>query len=309
MKKFVTILAVLFSGAAFSQNVGIGETTPTAMKLQVKAADSAVVLIQNSTVLGSNIKTGLFFKTGSFYSGNISTIGSGATFRMGLFTYGGATPSALIERISIADGGNVGIGKTFPQKKLDVAGDLKADTILPNAIRMAPNAGEGKVLTSDAVGNATWKNTAYGNNERFQFNIKRPAPSNNSGTFSTLYSFGTTSGSSINLAPNGIDRTITIYFTKTGLYHFDWNVYSYFGAGNYTNNGRKLFYITKCTSGCVEVLKTLKNYDTNDYLSFDRTFEMYISEVGTSLYFTTQASYNATNDDFYMTITGHLISE
>jgi hypothetical protein len=160
MKKLLLSLCVTFCFATLevtAQNVGIGETAPTAMKLQVKAADSAVALIQNATTSGSNVKTGLFFKTGNNYSGSIGTIGSGATFRMGLFTYGGATPTSLIERISISDGGNVGIGKTIPLEKLDVNGDLKADTILPTAIRMTPNAGDGKVLTSDALGNGTWQ--------------------------------------------------------------------------------------------------------------------------------------------------------
>ena len=157
MKKLLTGIALLFSATGFAQNVGVGETNPTEMKLQVKTSDSAVAMLQNSTTSGTNVKTGLFFKTGGNYSGSIATIGSGATFRMGLFTYGDPSPSGLIERISISDGGNVGIGKTIPLKKLDVNGDLRADTILPTAIRMTPNAGEGKVLTSDAAGNATWQ--------------------------------------------------------------------------------------------------------------------------------------------------------
>ncbi len=157
MKKLFTPIVLFFCVNVLAQNVGIGETAPTAMKLQVKAFDSAVALIQNGTTLGNNVKTGLFFKTGFNYSGSIATIGSGATFRMGLFTYGGSSPTSLIERISISDGGNVGIGKTFPLEKLDVNGDLRADTILPVAIRMTPNAGDGKVLTSDASGNATWQ--------------------------------------------------------------------------------------------------------------------------------------------------------
>jgi hypothetical protein len=147
MKKLMTLLSVLFSATTFAQNIGIGETAPTAMKLQVKAADSAVALIQNSTALGSNIKTGLFFKTGNFYSGSIATVGSGATFRMGLFTYGGSNPSDLVERISILDGGNVGIGTTNPSAKLEVAGSFKITD---------GSQGMNKVLTSDGFGNATW---------------------------------------------------------------------------------------------------------------------------------------------------------
>ena len=111
------ILVLIFFTMSFTlaaQNVGIGETLPTAMKLQVKSADSAVLLIQNSTGVGSDIKTGMYYKTGNSYSGGIATIGSGATFRMGLFTFGGANPSALQERLSILDGGNVGVGTTNP---------------------------------------------------------------------------------------------------------------------------------------------------------------------------------------------------
>jgi hypothetical protein len=284
MKQLITILFLFFCVNVFAQNVGIGTSIPT-KPLTIKS--DGIGVSQESTNGGAKIgfytaATNAYLQTHN--SADLKFATNDSSFTM------------ILQRGT----GNLGIGQISPTAKLDVNGTVKITD---------GTQGKNKVLTSDVNGFASWKNTAYGNNERFQFNIKRPAPSNNSGTFSTLYSFGTTSGSSINLAPNGIDRTITIYFTKTGLYHFDWNVYSYFGAGNYTNNGRKLFYITKCTSGCVEVLKTLKNYDANDYLSFDRTFEMYISEVGTSLYFTTQASYNATYDDFYMTITGHLISE
>jgi len=148
MKSIIaTLLFFAYSFTLSAQNVGIGETAPTAMKLQVKSADSAVLLIQNSTAAGSNIKTGLYYKTGNNYSGGIATIGSGATFRMGLFTYGGATPTSLIERISILDGGNVGIGTTNPTAKLEVAGTFKI---------VDGNQAAGKVLTSDGSGIATW---------------------------------------------------------------------------------------------------------------------------------------------------------
>ncbi|MEO6254670.1 MAG: hypothetical protein ABIO79_15265 [Ferruginibacter sp.] len=146
MKKLFTGIALLFSATGFAQNVGIGETAPADMKLQVKRADSAILLLQNSTTTGIN-KTGMFFKTGSYYSGSIATIGSGATFRMGLFTYGGAVPSDLIERISILDGGNVGIGTTTPAAKLDINGSLRLSGGSPGA---------GKFLISDNTGFASW---------------------------------------------------------------------------------------------------------------------------------------------------------
>jgi Chaperone of endosialidase len=154
MKKIITLFAVTLTINATAQNVGIGETAPTEAKLQVKTTDSAVAVFQNNTASGINVKTGLFFKTGNNYSGSIGTIGSGATFRMGLFTYGGATPSSLLERISISDGGNVGIGNTNPLAKLDINGQIKINGGTPGA---------GKLLESDAMGLATWvdKSASY----------------------------------------------------------------------------------------------------------------------------------------------------
>lgn len=139
---------MLFSITAAAQNVGIGETTPNETRLQVKRTDSALLLLHNSST-GGDVKTGLFFKNGSSYSGSIITTGNtGAqTFRMGFSTFGAPTPSGLIERISILDGGNVGIGTTNPTAKLEVNGSLKLTGGSPGA---------GKFLISDPTGFASW---------------------------------------------------------------------------------------------------------------------------------------------------------
>lgn len=54
-------------------------------------------------------------------------------------------------------GQNVGIGIITPAEKLHVAGNIKADTMKPSVLKVAANAGAGKVLTSDATGNASWQ--------------------------------------------------------------------------------------------------------------------------------------------------------
>jgi FG-GAP repeat len=57
---------------------------------------------------------------------------------------------------------NIGIGTTNPTEKLEVTGNVKADTVKPAALKFIPNAGVGKILTSDAVGNAAWADAKSG---------------------------------------------------------------------------------------------------------------------------------------------------
>jgi hypothetical protein len=52
---------------------------------------------------------------------------------------------------------NIGIGTKMPLEKLHIAGNIKSDTVKADVLKLAPNAGEGKILTSDANGNASWK--------------------------------------------------------------------------------------------------------------------------------------------------------
>jgi hypothetical protein len=148
MKKIVSVICILFSINAVAQNVGVGETSPTETRLQVKRADSALLLLHNSST-GTDVKTGLFFKSGASYSGSIITTGNTGTqtFRMGFSTFGAPTPAGLVERISILDGGNVGIGTTNPTAKLEVNGLLKLSGGSPGA---------GKFLISDNTGLASW---------------------------------------------------------------------------------------------------------------------------------------------------------
>jgi hypothetical protein len=118
------------SSAAFTENmrirgngnVGIGNNAPT-YKLDVKNSNASLLRLENATSLVGNVTTDLFFKTGTYYTGAIKTIGANASeARLGLFTNASTVASSLLERVSILDNGYVGIGTVAPAEALDVVG-------------------------------------------------------------------------------------------------------------------------------------------------------------------------------------------
>ena len=55
---------------------------------------------------------------------------------------------------------NVGLGTLTPTEKLEVNGNIKADSAKVNVLKMSLNAGNGKILSSDANGNGTWQSSS-----------------------------------------------------------------------------------------------------------------------------------------------------
>jgi hypothetical protein len=57
---------------------------------------------------------------------------------------------------------NVGVGTNNPTEKLEVIGNVKADSVKANVVQVTPGAGAGKVFVSDANGNGSWQTGPVG---------------------------------------------------------------------------------------------------------------------------------------------------
>jgi hypothetical protein len=111
--------------------VGIGTTNPGA-NLEVSGTYAAAVaapLIEmtNATAQGTGVYSELGFKAGSRWMALIKAYGIDANnANLSFWTYSNATRSNLVERMTILDGGNVGIGITTPSSTLHLQGSFAA---------------------------------------------------------------------------------------------------------------------------------------------------------------------------------------
>lgn len=134
--------------------VGIGNVTPQ-YKLDLGTAQDNDGLRLRSTNAG-NLRL-RFNNAGTNKEFSILLGGSGSGFGNGNLAITDINNGDSARILINGTTGNVGIGSNniSPTEKLSVNG-----TVLANGIRLPVNAGAGKVLTSDASGNATWQTPA-----------------------------------------------------------------------------------------------------------------------------------------------------
>lgn len=157
MKLLFTFTSLLLAFFTQAQNIGAGTTTPE-MKLHVSSpADTALLLLDNNTSLAANSSVGMYFKNGNWLTGAIKTTGiSNSTARLGLYSYASQNRSLLLERMSIADNGNIGINKIDPGQTLDIAGTFNAfNASMNNYTATIANVSSGRGALKLSSGNAT----------------------------------------------------------------------------------------------------------------------------------------------------------
>ncbi len=119
MKKYLLLVICMQLFTTLSaQNIGIGTTTPAA-SLHLRGNTTERLRLENAAPLGLNVPNNIVFRTGSFFTGQIRSIGTGSnTARLGFYTGAQASADEMSERLTIADNGAVGIGTVTPQHPL-----------------------------------------------------------------------------------------------------------------------------------------------------------------------------------------------
>ncbi len=280
MKQLITILTIFITTVSYAQNVGIGTSIPT----------KPLTVVSNGIGLSQESSTGAA-KIGFYTSGTNAYLQTHNAVDL-KFATNDSTFSMILKRGS----GNLGVGQANPTAKLDVNGTIKITD---------GTQGDGKVLTSDAAGNGTWANQAYGNTERFRFALS--SFFGGSTSLQTNYNFGTASTT----YTAGNDNLL-INITKSGLYHFDINAHQN-STSNYSNNGAdpRIMNVVIGFSGGDFNRGFSPFYRTaisvpDTYSSYDKSYEIYIT-APVSMYFSCPKVDN--NSLYRLNIVGHLISE
>jgi hypothetical protein len=148
--------APVFESSISPYNVGIGTITPLA-NLQINgtyaAGTSATLLeLQNTTAQAANVYSEIGFKADTRWMALIKAYGvTGTTASLGFFTFSNTTRSSLLERMTILDNGNVGIGITNPTQKLNIVQTSATN----NAIVANNTAANTNSISGDAIDGST----------------------------------------------------------------------------------------------------------------------------------------------------------
>ncbi|MGG9971371.1 hypothetical protein ACQ33O_06225 [Ferruginibacter sp. SUN002] len=209
---FLLCIIILSNHLGNAQNVGIGNPNPL-YKLQVHDTSSNITFMNiTNKSTGINASDGLLVGI----NGTSAIVGNLENGNLRLATNN-------FTRMVIDSVGNVGIGpyslaSTFPDYKLDVAGDINTTGL----IRLNGSPGTaGQVLASNGNSDPTWVNSAFAGNTRFAVELNQFSPATTSTTTGGVFSI---SEIRYNLNTTNVTTTVganSITINKTGLYHFE----------------------------------------------------------------------------------------
>ncbi len=200
---------------------------------------------------------------------------------------------------------NVGIGTATPNEKLDVTGNINVTgTIKANGV-----GGTAKqVLQSNGNGTMGWANAAYNNNTRFQVRYNDISASTNAeAPLDFLYYNLNTTDVSINVSTN------TFIINKTGLYHFDIDLYVKVNTiANPTYIPFMNFFLSPNGSNRIVRIGSFVPYKLDDNtqweLSGSKSYDLYITAPAT-ITMPYIISFTTGTKSMTCHLTGHLISE
>ncbi|MGE6398108.1 hypothetical protein [Chryseobacterium scophthalmum] len=144
--------------------------------------------------------------------------------------------------ISNVNLGNVGIGLSIPTAKLDVAGKTKTSDL-----QVVNSAATGKVLTSDATGNATWKALPA---LHFRANLVNGSKTVGYNSLTSI-KWAVADSSEFPTTPTGYNPATGAYtISESGYYSLFFKVLSNFGTGNVSGN----FNVAIAVNGGIEAI-------------------------------------------------------
>jgi hypothetical protein len=201
-----------------SGQVTIGGGSPGANK--ILTSDASGLATWQSTFSGNVLTTGIIWGS----SGYLSVFGAGG--------------NGLYNSLIFQSGAYIGISDTTPLYTLDVGGTGSFIWL-----RLPTGAGLGRVLTSDALGNAVWSSsvsgaTATGIIWGTQHYVPKFWPGGNGLILSQIYDDGT----NVSIGWTGATSRFEVYSWSNTLAHFRWgpnNVWLWLGALRYTTTGRE----------------------------------------------------------------------